>query len=146
MDRIKRLSYEVLENHHSKFGEDFADNKKILDQITIIRSKGLKNEVAGYITKHIKRQIRDEKVKQAQRKASQTESVQEPTQTESVQEPTQTESVQEPTQTESVQEPTQTESVQEPTQTESVQEPTPVDENLVIEDSSQQSSTEKPPE
>ena len=66
MDRIKRLSYEVLDAHKSKFGEDFADNKKVLDQISIIRSKGLKNEVAGYITKFIKKEIREEKIKQAQ--------------------------------------------------------------------------------
>ncbi|NND86597.1 MAG: hypothetical protein HKM23_04615 [Nitrosopumilus sp.] len=66
MDRIKRLSYQVLDTHKSKFGEDFADNKKILDQISIIRSKGLKNEIAGYITKFIKKEIREEKVKQAQ--------------------------------------------------------------------------------
>lgn len=70
MDRIKRLSYEVLEEHKQKFGEDFANNKKVLDQITIIRSKGLKNEIAGYITKFIKRQIREEKVKQSQLESS----------------------------------------------------------------------------
>ena len=70
MDRIKRLSYEVLETHKSKFGENFADNKKILDQISIIRSKGLKNEVAGYITKFIKKEIRDEKTKQLQIESS----------------------------------------------------------------------------
>lgn len=70
MDRIKRLSYEVLDKHQSKFGEDFADNKKVLDQISIIRSKGLKNEVAGYITKYVKKQIREEKIKQAQREES----------------------------------------------------------------------------
>ena len=70
MDRIKRLSYEVLETHKSKFGEDFADNKKILDQISVIRSKGLKNEVAGYITKFIKKEIRDEKTKQLQIESS----------------------------------------------------------------------------
>ena len=63
MDRIKRLSYEVLDTHKSKFGEDFADNKKVLDQVSIIRSKGLKNEVAGYITKFIKNEIREEKNK-----------------------------------------------------------------------------------
>ena len=51
----------------------FADNKKILDQISIIRSKGLKNEMAGYITKFIKKEIRDEKVKQAQIESSQSE-------------------------------------------------------------------------
>ena len=73
MDRIKRLSYEVLDNHKSKFGEDFADNKKVLDQISIIRSKGLKNEIAGYITKYIKNEIREEKAKQAQARTIQSE-------------------------------------------------------------------------
>ena len=73
MDRIKRLSYEVLDGHKSKFGEDFADNKKILDQISIIRSKGLKNEVAGYITKFIKKEIREQKAKQARIDASKAE-------------------------------------------------------------------------
>ena len=73
MDRIKRLSYEVLDNHKSKFGEDFTDNKKVLDQISIIRSKGLKNEIAGYITKFIKNEIREEKAKQVKIKAAQKE-------------------------------------------------------------------------
>ena len=66
MDRIKRLSYEVLDEHKPKFGVDFADNKKVLDQIAIIRSKGLKNEIAGYITKFIKKETREEKIKQSQ--------------------------------------------------------------------------------
>ena len=73
MDRIKRLSYEVLVDHKQKFGEDFADNKKALDQIAIIRSKGLKNEIAGYITKFIKKEIREEKVKQSQIESSKIE-------------------------------------------------------------------------
>ena len=66
MNRIKRLSYEVLDIHKSKFGADFTDNKKALDQIAIIRSKGLKNEIAGYITKFIKKETREEKIKQSQ--------------------------------------------------------------------------------
>jgi small subunit ribosomal protein S17e len=73
VDRIKRLSYEVLVDHKPKFGEDFADNKKVLDQIAIIRSKGLKNEIAGYITKFIKKEIRDEKIKQSQIESSKIE-------------------------------------------------------------------------
>jgi len=73
MDRIKRLSYEVLDEHKPKFGEDFADNKKVLDQIAIIRSKGLKNEIAGYITKFIKKEIREEKAKQSQIESSKIE-------------------------------------------------------------------------
>ena len=73
MDRIKRLSYEVLDEHKPKFGEDFADNKKVLDQIAIIRSKGLKNEIAGYITKFIKKEIREENTKQSQIESSKLE-------------------------------------------------------------------------
>jgi len=73
VDRIKRISYEVLVDHKSKFGEDFADNKKALDQVSIVRSKGLKNEIAGYITKFIKKEIREEKAKQARITASKSE-------------------------------------------------------------------------
>ena len=56
MDRIKRLSMEVLSQHKDKFTADFAGNKKILDQLAVIRSKGLKNEMAGFITKFVKRE------------------------------------------------------------------------------------------
>jgi len=65
VDRIKRLSYEVLEKHKSKFGESFTDNKKLLNDLAIIRSKGLKNEVAGYITKFIKNEKREAEFNQA---------------------------------------------------------------------------------
>ncbi len=63
MDRIKRISFEVLDAHKSKFGEDFVENKKALNKIAIVRSKGLKNKVAGYITRFIKKQIREDKIK-----------------------------------------------------------------------------------
>ena len=56
MDRIKRLSAQVLDQYKEKFTVDFADNKKLLDQLAVVRSKGLKNEMAGYITKLIKRE------------------------------------------------------------------------------------------
>jgi small subunit ribosomal protein S17e len=63
VDRIKRISFEVLDAHKSKFGEDFVENKKALNEIAIVRSKGLKNKVAGYITRFIKKQIREDKIK-----------------------------------------------------------------------------------
>lgn len=47
---------QVLDQHKDKFTVDFAGNKKILDQLAVVRSKGLKNEMAGYITKLIKRE------------------------------------------------------------------------------------------
>jgi small subunit ribosomal protein S17e len=52
--------------HKSKFGTDFAQNKKVLDDVAIVRSKGLKNEIAGYITTFIKREIEEQKEKEAQ--------------------------------------------------------------------------------
>ena len=73
MDRIKLISFEVLDKYKSKFGVDFADNKKILDEVSIIRSKSLKNKTAGYITKFIKKEIREEKEKQARIASSQSE-------------------------------------------------------------------------
>ncbi len=73
MDRIKRISYEVLDKHKSRFGEDFADNKKILDEVSIVRSKSLKNKIAGYITRFIKKEIREEKSKKERIASSQSE-------------------------------------------------------------------------
>lgn len=63
MDRIKRHSAEIMAQYKSEFGTDFSDNKKALEQVSTIRSKGLKNEIAGYITKSIKREIRIQKEK-----------------------------------------------------------------------------------
>ena len=56
MDRIKRISAEILTDHRESFGVDFSENKKMLNQITIVRSKSLKNKIAGYITKILLRE------------------------------------------------------------------------------------------
>lgn len=54
---------EILEGNREKFGTDFAKNKKTLEEISIVRSKGLKNELAGFITKFIKKEIREQEEK-----------------------------------------------------------------------------------
>lgn len=69
MDRVRRLSLEVLEKHRSEFGEDFAENKQALNSLSIVRSKGLKNEIAGYITKVVKNEIREIKNREEQERA-----------------------------------------------------------------------------
>ena len=66
VNRIKRISTEVMALHKARFGTDFAQNKKALGDIAVVRSKGLKNEIAGYITTFIKREIEDQKEKEAQ--------------------------------------------------------------------------------
>jgi small subunit ribosomal protein S17e len=78
VNRIKRITLEILEKDKDKFSTDFVENKKVLDSISIIRSKELKNELAGYITKFIKREIREkeeqlEKEKQMENETSQVE-------------------------------------------------------------------------
>ena len=73
MDRIKKLSMEILETNKEKFGTDFRENKKILDDIAIVRSKGLKNELAGFITRFIKREIRQNEEKLAKEAKSENE-------------------------------------------------------------------------
>jgi len=56
VDRITRLAVQVMDKYKDKFTTDFTENKKTLDQVAVIRSKGLKNEIAGYITKFVKRE------------------------------------------------------------------------------------------
>ena len=56
---------ELLEVNREKFGTDFRENKKIIEDISIVRSKGLKNELAGFITRFIKREIRENEGKLA---------------------------------------------------------------------------------
>jgi len=64
MDRIKRISSEVLNEYSERFGTDFSANKQSLNEISIVRSKGLKNKIAGYITKILQRQAKFEERKQ----------------------------------------------------------------------------------
>ena len=56
MDRIKRISNELLEKYPDKFSTDFDENKEALKQIAIVRSKLLRNKIAGYITSYLHRQ------------------------------------------------------------------------------------------
>jgi len=51
---------EVFKDHKDKFGINFDENKEVLNNISTITSKMLKNELAGYITKFIKNELRSE--------------------------------------------------------------------------------------
>ena len=50
----------VLEDNRDKFGINFDENKEVLNNISTITSKMLKNVLAGYITKFIKNELRNE--------------------------------------------------------------------------------------
>ena len=68
----------VLKDNKAKFGIDFNENKNILDGLSTITSKSLRNRVAGYITRLLKNEsIELEKVENMQ-KQEQTEEQNEP--------------------------------------------------------------------
>ncbi|MGI0088135.1 MAG: hypothetical protein ACREBI_09300 [Nitrosotalea sp.] len=63
MNRVRRISTELMATYKGEFGTDFKQNKKLLNEVAIVRSKGLKNEIAGYITTHLKRELEEQKEK-----------------------------------------------------------------------------------
>jgi small subunit ribosomal protein S17e len=65
MNRIKRISTELLEKHPDRFGMEFDGNKKALNDLAVVRSKVLRNELAGYITAHLRKQAAQEKASMA---------------------------------------------------------------------------------
>ena len=80
----------VLKDNKAKFGIDFNENKNVLDSLSTITSKSLRNRVAGYITRFLKNEsIELEKVENM-KKQEQTEEQNEPVDpvTESVSEET----------------------------------------------------------
>ena len=55
----------MISKHHEAFGTDFSKNKELLEQIAVVRSKMLKNRIAGYITKmRVKELSQDEEAEE----------------------------------------------------------------------------------
>ena len=80
----------VLKDNKAKFGIDFNENKNILDSLSKITSKSLRNRVAGYITRLVKNELIELQKVENMKKQEQTEKQNEPTDlvTESVSEET----------------------------------------------------------
>ncbi|EPY20094.1 small subunit ribosomal protein S17e [Strigomonas culicis] len=55
---VKRASRLVVEKYFSKLNNDFYRNKRVIMDVTITRSKKLKNKIAGYTTHIMKRLAR----------------------------------------------------------------------------------------
>lgn len=63
MNRVKRLSTELLNRYPDKFNVDFQQNKKKIDEIAKVRSKELRNQIAGYIASYINKQTKEQNKK-----------------------------------------------------------------------------------
>ncbi|MFL6459917.1 MAG: 30S ribosomal protein S17e [Nitrososphaeraceae archaeon] len=74
MDRIKRISNELLEKYHDRFSTDFDENKEAIKQIAVVRSKLLRNKIAGYITSYLRRQVAEKEMAVASQAEEITES------------------------------------------------------------------------
>ncbi len=52
---IKRASRAIVEKYYSKLTFDFHTNKRIIDDVTVIQTKRIRNKIAGYTTHLMKR-------------------------------------------------------------------------------------------
>ncbi len=52
---IKRTTRKLIGEHKEDFKEDFEENKKIVDKYTSAPNKKLRNKIAGYITRLMKK-------------------------------------------------------------------------------------------
>jgi small subunit ribosomal protein S17e len=60
LNRVKKLSTELLNRYPDKFNADFQLNKKTIDEIAKVRSKELRNQIAGYIASYINKQSKEQ--------------------------------------------------------------------------------------
>ena len=51
MDRVRRLSQEILQKYPGLFGTDYTANKAQLAKIATVHSKMIRNKLVGKITK-----------------------------------------------------------------------------------------------
>jgi small subunit ribosomal protein S17e len=51
------MANELLERYPDKFTSDFNENKETNKNFAIVRSKELRNKIAGYITKSVNRNL-----------------------------------------------------------------------------------------
>ncbi|MFH1210214.1 MAG: 30S ribosomal protein S17e [archaeon] len=53
---VKRTALELVKQHRNKFTNKFQDNKKKVEELMDIPSKKLRNIIAGYVTKLVKKE------------------------------------------------------------------------------------------
>lgn len=51
----KRTTRKLMAKHKEEFKEDFEENKKIVSKYTDVSNKKLRNTIAGYVTKLMKK-------------------------------------------------------------------------------------------
>jgi small subunit ribosomal protein S17e len=73
MNRVRKISEELLEKYPNKFSGEFDANKKAILELAKITSKELRNQIAGSITSKLNRDSRVQKEKINYEKESDSE-------------------------------------------------------------------------
>lgn len=76
MDRVRRISTELLSRYPDKFVQDFEHNKKMVNKLARIRSKVLRNTIAGYLTSYLRKNNSSQQEVQAS--SSESEAIEPP--------------------------------------------------------------------
>ena len=53
--QIKRLGHKFIALHKDKLAKNFKDNKKQVQELSDVKTKKLRNMIAGYLTKQLKK-------------------------------------------------------------------------------------------
>ncbi len=56
-DYIKKLGTRLIEQYPEAFSTDFEQNKESVVKLTNIESKGVRNRVAGYVTRKMRSKV-----------------------------------------------------------------------------------------
>ena len=51
---IKRVAIDLVEKYNDQFSEDFEHNKKVVGQLTDVKTTVFRNRIAGYVTTYRK--------------------------------------------------------------------------------------------
>ncbi len=54
---IKIRAIRLVEEHGEKFTDDFDHNKKMVEELTDVSTKKLRNWIAGYVTRYRQRRV-----------------------------------------------------------------------------------------
>ncbi len=48
---VKKTAALLMERYPKAFGDDFEHNKELVSELTNVESKGVRNRIAGYVTR-----------------------------------------------------------------------------------------------
>ena len=54
---VKKTAKILMERYPDAFGADFEHNKDVVEELTNIESKGVRNRIAGYVTRKQNRPV-----------------------------------------------------------------------------------------